>query len=159
MLELLTFVVRWCNSLLALISAYPFFCSLTCDMTSSIPESFSMDDLEKAMETAPNEELLHATVGCNDDDKELSPEFIEGIAQECLEFASAKCPDPLVHKVMAMMIISRMVDWHKGVAIRQLEEDNLESMGAWMRDAGKFQAVMDILCSIAIGPDDFTCNQ
>ena len=116
-----------------------------------------MDELSEMLETAPNEELLHATVGCNDD-KELTPEFIEGIAQECLEFATAKCPDPLVHKVMAMMIIHRMVDWHKGVALRQLDDDNLESMGAWMRDAGKFQAVMDILCSIAIGPDDFTCN-
>jgi hypothetical protein len=55
-----------------------------------------------------------------------------------------------------MMVVSRMVDWHKHVASRQLEEDNQESMGAWMRDAGKFQACMDILCSIAIGPDDFT---
>ena len=52
-------------------------------MTSSIPESFSMDDLEKAMETAPNEEMLHATVGCNDD-KELTPEYIEKIAEEAL---------------------------------------------------------------------------
>ena len=51
-----------------------------------------------------------------------------------------------------------MVDWHKAVAIRQLEEGNQESMGAWMRDAGKFQAVMDILSSIAIGPEDFTCD-
>ena len=127
-------------------------------MTSSIPESFSMDDLEKAMETAPNEELLHATVGCNDD-KELTPEYIENVAQEVLELATDKCPDPLVHKVIAMMVIHRMVDWHKGVAQRQLDDDNLESMGAWMRDAGKFQACMDILCSIAIGPHDFTCNQ
>jgi len=116
-----------------------------------------MDDLEKAMETAPNEELLHATVGCNDD-KEFSPEFIEDVAIKALEEASELCPDPVVHKVMAMMVISRMADWHKGVAIRQLEEGNRESMGAWMRDAGKFQAVMDILCSICIGPTDFTVN-
>ena len=76
-----------------------------------------------------------------------------------LELATAKCPDPLVHKVMAMMVIHRMVDWHKGVAKKQLEDGNEQSMGAWMRDAGKFQACMDILTSIAIGPDDFTCAQ
>lgn len=126
--------------------------------SSSVPDSFSMDDLEKAMETAPNEEMLHATIGCNDD-KEFTPEFIEKIAQECLEAASEKCPDPLVHKVIAMMVICRMVDWHKSVAHRQLDDDNLESMGAWMRDAGKFQACMDILTSVAIGPEDFTCSQ
>ncbi len=45
---------------------------------------------------------------------------------------------------------------HQIAAIKQLEDSNRESMGAWMRDAGKFQACMDILTSIAIGPDDFT---
>lgn len=126
-------------------------------MTSSVPDSFSMDELSNMLENAPQEDDLHAAVD-NSDKQEFSPERIEAIAQECLELASEKCPDPLVHKVMAMMIIHRMVDWHKSVAQRQLDDDNLESMGAWMRDAGKFQACMDILCNIAIGPTDFTCN-
>ena len=126
-------------------------------MTSSVPDSFSMDELSNMLENAPQEEDLH-TAAANSD-KEFTPEFIEKIAQECLEAASEKCPDPLVHKVMAMMIIHRMVDWHKNVAQRQLDDGNLESMGAWMRDAGKFQACMDILCNIAIGPEDFTCSQ
>lgn len=113
-----------------------------------------MDQLSNLLENAQSEDDLHAVA--DNSDKELTPEVIENIAQEALEFATEKCPDPLVHKVMAMMIIYRMVDWHKGVAIKQLEDGNRESMGAWMRDAGKFQACMDILCSIAIGPDDFT---
>ena len=123
-------------------------------MTSSIPESFNMDQLSELLETAQSEDELHTAA--DNSDKELTPEVIEGIAQEALELATEKCPDPLVHKVMAMMVICRMVDWHKGVAIKQLEDGNQESMGAWMRDAGKFQACMDILTSIAIGPDDFT---
>ena len=79
--------------------------------------------------------------------------------RNALEFASKKCPDPLVHKVMAMTVIHRMIQWHRDVALRQLEEGNQASMGAWMRDAGKFQACMDILSSIMIGPDDFTCRE
>ena len=75
-----------------------------------------------------------------------------------LSLLLSKCPDPLVHKVMAMMVICRMVEWHKGVAQVKLEDGNKQSMGAWMRDAGKFQACMDILTSIAIGPDDFTVS-
>ena len=126
-------------------------------MTSSIPESFNMDQLSELLESAQSEDDLHTAA--DNSDKELTPEVVEEIASEALDLATEKCPDPLVHKVMAMMIIHRMVDWHKGVAIRQLEDDNQESMGAWMRDAGKFQAVMDILCSIAIGPNDFTCSQ
>jgi hypothetical protein len=123
-------------------------------MTSSIPESFNMDQLSELLETAQSEEDMHTAA--DNSDKELTPEFIEGVAQEVLELATDKCPDPLVHKVIAMMVICRMVDWHKGVATKQLEDGNQESMGAWMRDAGKFQACMDILTSIAIGPDDFT---
>ena len=126
-------------------------------MTSSIPESFNMDQLSELLETAQSEDELHTAA--DNSDKELTPEVIEGIAQEALELATEKCPDPLVHKVMAMMVIHRMVDWHKGVAKKQLEDGNEQSMGAWMRDAGKFQACMDILTSIAIGPDDFTCAQ
>ena len=130
-------------------------------MTSSIPDSFNLDELSNLLENAPQEEELHAeNCSCNDcDDKqEYTPEFIERVAQETLEAASERCSDPLVHKVMAMMIIHRMVDWHKHVAQRQLDDGNLESMGAWMRDAGKFQACMDVLCNIAIGPDDWTCS-
>jgi len=123
-------------------------------MTSSIPESFNLDQLSELLETAQSEDDMHTAA--DNSDKELTPEFIEGVAQEVLELATDKCPDPLVHKVIAMMVICRMVDWHKGVAIKQLEDGNQESMGAWMRDAGKFQACMDILTSIAIGPDDFT---
>ena len=125
-------------------------------MTSSVPDSFSMDELSNMLENAPQEEDLH-NAASNDDKQEYTPEFIEQVAQDALEAATDRCSDPLVHKVMAMMVVSRMVEWHKNVAIRQLDEDNQTSMGAWMRDAGKFQAVMDILCNIAVGPDDFTC--
>ena len=127
-------------------------------MTSSVPDSFSMDELSNMLENAPQEDDLH-TAASNDDKQEYTPEFIEKVAQETLEAATERCADPLVHKVMAMMIISRMVDWHKHVAERQLDDGNIQSMGAWMRDAGKFQGVMDVLCNIAIGPDDFTCIQ
>ena len=131
-------------------------------MTQSVPDSFSMDELSNLLENAPQEEDLHAeNCSCNscDNKQEYTPEFIEKIASDAIDAATDQCPDPLVHKVMAMMIMSRMVEWHKNVALRQLDNDNVQSMGAWMRDAGKFQGLMDVLCNIAIGPDDFTCSQ
>ena len=123
-------------------------------MTASVPDSFNLDQLSAALENAPSEDDLH-TIADNDD-KELTPEFIESVAEKALDMATQECPDPLVHKVMAMMVIHRMIEWHKGIALKQLEEDNEASMGCWMRDAGKFQAVMDILTNISVGPDDFT---
>ena len=127
----------------------------TVTLMTSIPDSFKMSDLTDMLESAPSEDDLHTAA--DNSEKEFTPEFIESVAQEALEFATNKCTDPLVHKVMAMMIIHRMIEWHKGVAKSQLDDGELSSMGAWMRDAGKFQAVMDILVSIAIGPEDFTC--
>ena len=130
-------------------------------MTSSIPDSFSLDELSNMLENAPHEEDLRAQhsddcPGCPE--CEATPERIEDIANEALDFAASKCDDPLVHKVIAMKVMHNMIQWHKHVAIRQLNEGNEASMGAWMRDAGKFQAVMDILTSVTVGPDDFTCD-
>lgn len=121
-----------------------------------------MDELEKALELAPKEEDLGRAViddaecTCGDD---LSPEFIERIAEDALQYASDKCSDPLVHKVMSMMIIQRMVQWHTLMALAQFEEGNNDSGTCWMRDAGKFQSMLDSLVNITVGPDDFTCTQ
>ena len=125
--------------------------------SSSVPDSFSMDDLEKAMESAPNEELLHATVGCNDD-KECSPDYINHIAQEAIINAGESCPGPLVHKVMMMAICSRMISWHTHMGEMMYEDGNQEAGACWLRDAGKFQSMMDSLVNITVGDDDFTCN-
>ena len=126
-------------------------------MTSSIPDSFNLDELSAFLEDAPQEEELHQAAD-NSDKEELTPEQIEDLADEALSFASEKCGDPLVHKVIAMKVMHNMIEWHKHVALKQLEDGNECSMGAWMRDAGKFQAVMDILTSVTVGPDDWTCN-
>jgi hypothetical protein len=125
-------------------------------MTQSVPDSFSMDELSNMLENAPQEEELHAAA--ENSDKELTPEQIDDIADEALEFASSKCDDPLVHKVIAMKVIHNMIMWHKTVSSKQYDEGNELSGGAWGRDAGKFQAVMDILCNVTVGPDDFTCT-
>ena len=125
-------------------------------MTSSVPDSFSMDELSNMLENAPQEEELHAVAA--NSDKELTPEQIDDLADEALEFASSKCNDPLVHKVIAMKVMHNMIQWHKTVAEKQYAEGHTTSGGCWMRDAGKFQAVMDILCNVTVGPDDFTCS-
>ena len=124
-------------------------------MTQSVPDSFNLDELSAMLENAPQEEDLHTAN--NDDKQEYTPEYIESVAQECLELATEKCKDPLVHKVMAMMIISRMVEWHNNCAERQLEDGSIKSAACWYRDAGKFQAMMDSLVNIGVGPNDFTC--
>ena len=125
-------------------------------MTSSVPESFNMDQLSELLETAQSEDELHQPA--DNSDKELTPEFIEDCATKALDLATELCPDPLVHKVMMMAICSRMIEWHTQTALRQFEEGHEKSGTCWMRDAGKFQAMMDSLVNIGVGPDDFTCE-
>ena len=118
-----------------------------------------MDELSAMLENAPQEEDIHAEhCDCCNDDKDYTPEFIDKVAIEALELASDKCSDPLVHKVIAMMIVSRMISWHNKMAELQIEEGNLESAACWYRDAGKFQSMMDSFVNIGIGPDDYTCS-
>lgn len=129
-------------------------------MTSSIPNGFSTEDLESMLnnarheddcrcdDCAPSGEGPHGDQGLTDD------EVIEA-ASKLIDDSLEVCNDPLFHKVVAMTIVTRLMCWHKEIAEKQESE---QSSGAWMRDAGKLQAVMDIMCSVSVGPNDFTCE-
>ena len=121
---------------------------------SAIPESFNIDELSKMLENAPQEDELHT---CNHD-KEYSEEDFMRVAEEAIKYASDRIPSPTVHKLMMMLIATKMVRWHNSMAEMQLEEGNPESAACWYRDGGKFQAMMDSLTNISVGPDDCFCD-
>ena len=125
-------------------------------MTSSIPESFNLDQLSELLENAPSEDDLHTPA--SNEEKEITPEFIDDCAMKALDFATELCSDPLVHKVMMMMIASRMVEWHTSIGQKQFDADEEMSGICWLRDAGKFQAMLDSLVNIGVGPNDHTCT-
>ena len=122
-------------------------------MTASVPESFSMDDLTAALETAPAEEELRTNL----EKREYSQEYIEQVASDALDMASDLVKDPVVHKVMAMMILNRMATWHSMVGEANYKDGQKETAVCWLRDAGKFQSMMDSLVVISVGDRDFTC--
>ena len=143
----------WNNSLCRLPAAFLFRVLSKEYMTSSIPESFNLDELSKMLETAPQEHELHTS----NDDKEFSEEDFIRVAEEAIDYASKRIPSPTVHKLMMMVIANKMLCWHNNMAEMQLEEGNTESAAAWYRDAGKFQSLANILTNISVGPDDWTC--
>ena len=120
-------------------------------MTSSIPESFNMDDLKSMLESAPKEEDLKKV----DTTQDFSEETVTRIADEAIDYATDRSHGPLVHKVMVCKIICQMIDWHSKMHSVILEDGEEHSALCWARDAGKFQAIMDILTSINVGPEDF----
>ena len=118
-----------------------------------------MDDLSSHLKDAPNEADIHDKCTC--DHSALTDELID-IAHEQLQLTGRMTDDPVgLHKIMAVMIISKMIDFHMNVATSTADMSE-ESTHSWIRDAGKLQAVMNILTTISCGPDDpyvtETCN-
>ena len=64
----------------------------------------------------------------------------------------------MLHKVIALTIIKRLAFWHQTVGENQWDEDK-DMASAWIRDSGKLQAAMQILESVSLGDEDFTCPE
>ena len=127
-------------------------CSFFVYMTSSIPDGISFSDLEALRENAPSEETPTPKTDGPTYDGKTQDEVIE-IAQKYVQKSIDECNDPMVHKIMVLEMLENMIRWHTTAGMEQ-EDDR--SQVCWLRDAGKFQAMCNILTSISCGPDDFT---
>ena len=130
-------------------------------MTSSIPNSFNPDELARLMESAPQEAEVHAhPEGCGCPDcPDKDPDAIDAIANKYLDMAEEAYSSPVTHKVMAMKVICRMIEWHTKMGEEMIKDGEIESGVCWLRDAGKFQSIMNILTNISVGRDDYTCPE
>ena len=140
--------------------------------SSSIPDGFSMGELELLQKAAAEREEAEAAEAAEAEADMTEQEKIEreafgGKTREDIRAAVEKacddvmevCGHPVAHKVMAMQIIVNMIEWHNKRGINFMTEDGETECGAaWLRDAGKFQACMDILTSISLGKEDWTCD-
>ena len=119
-------------------------------MTSSIPDGISFSDLDALRQNAPtDDEAANIKVPTFDGKTQKQvEELASGLVQEAID----KCNDPMVHKAMMIEMLENMIRWHSTVGVDQ-EDDR--STVCWLRDAGKFQAICNILTSISLSPDDF----
>ena len=123
-------------------------------MTQSfnIPDSISPDALEEHLQNATTEDAA---------DKVVTEDQFDDLfdaAEYWVQRASSSSGNPMVvHKLMIVAIVDRMIQFHERVAERINEEDDGPA-AAWLKDAGKFQAIMNILQTIECGPDDPICT-
>ena len=118
-------------------------------MTQSfnIPDSISPEALQEHLENAVVDEPI--------DDL---PEDLFDAAEYWVQRASSSSDNPMiVHKLMIVAIVDRMIQFHERVAER-MDEEGDGPAGAWLKDAGKFQAIINILQTIDCGPDDPICT-
>lgn len=122
-------------------------------MTTSVPDSFNMDQLNAALNTAPQEEDLHKECTCDHSDNSF-PEEINDVAIDILSQAAERIKDPVIFKAIIIHAASNMISWHSDIAEKAIEAEDLDMTMAWARDAGKFQAINNILLSISLGSND-----
>ena len=122
---------------------------------TTTPDGISFSDLQDFIKDAPKE---------TDVQKEALPLYagktaaeLDEIVQRHLTEISEEVNHPLSHKLAAMEIINNMITWHTTVAEKMIEDGEIASAMCWARDAGKFQSCMNILSTVGVGNDDFTC--
>ena len=131
-------------------------------MTQSIPSSFSSDELQELLANARHEDDCQCG-NCpkgegSHGEQGLTNEQVTEIAFDLLSEAADKCDDPIVHKIMFIAIANNMLGWHTKMGLNFAEQADSEQAMGWLRDAGKFQAILNILDTISVGPNDFTCE-
>ena len=121
----------------------------------NVPDGISMDDLTSHFKDAPNEADIHDKCTC---DHSTDTDELLDLAEEQLQLTGRMTDDPVaLHKIMAVMIISKMIEFHMNVATKSDMPER--STHSWIRDAGKFQAIQNILTSISCGPNDPYCPE
>jgi hypothetical protein len=128
---------------------------------STIPNGFSMDDLEAMLQDAP---LENEAPDVSEDEPtgniistskgDFTEEDILELALTCDHALFEECPHPVAHKVLILEILDKMIHWHEQTA---LEKDGIKACG-WAADAGKLHAIKMLLLSVSLGEQDFTCK-
>jgi len=131
-------------------------------MTQSfeIPDGISLDALKAHMESAVSEEELQDTQK-NDTERFFDTSDLTERAIDILDKSTDGLDGQqasILHKMMLHLLAERMLEFHSKCGVKLIEEGETMSAVAWLRDAGKFQAVLNILSTISCGDDDPTCT-
>ena len=126
------------------------------------PSSFNMDDLNKLMESAKPEAEAHAELA-NEQERwswgTASVDDICDMAERVEAFMEEQLDHPILAKVLLDRILIRMIGWHSSCGVQESQEGRHKSALMWGRDAGKFQAIANILDTITVCNDDFTVSR
>ena len=121
-------------------------------MTSSIPSGFSSEELQRMLAEARPEPTEETTLDPKSDDYR---EKLMAAADKFCEMATDEVCDPMIHKAMIVCMCTNFIRFHMTTAEDMLKDGETEMAFAWARDAGKFQAMLNILATVVCGENDF----
>ena len=122
---------------------------------SATPDSISFEDLADLMVNA-QQEVEPVDKEAVLFDGRTSDEVSE-IVKDKLSEMSSLVNHPIVHKLAACEIIHNLMTWHTNAAEHLIEDGETQAAIGWSKDAGKFQAIMNILTTLQVCDEDFTC--
>jgi hypothetical protein len=118
-----------------------------------------MDELQSMLKQASSEDASTSTEEGLYGKQKLTIEQVEELAENCIHDSLEKCNDPMLHKVIALMIVSKFANWHRELGRKICEKGHAyHDAVPWFQDAGKLDAIFEMLISIQIGNNDFTCD-
>lgn len=122
-------------------------------MTASIPNGFSSEELQKLLDNANTEKCT-----CDEPDTDVAKlvlELAENIENAMDNMSTEQgVPPQLLGKVVMLFTCNRMIDWHSHISKKHAERGELDQAVGWARDAGKFQALANILSTIIVDEND-----
>ncbi len=121
-------------------------------MSTSVPDGISFADLQKLAKDAPDDSAIVPTDGPFSG---MSEDELKDLVDTWLENMHEACADPMFAKAILWRIINNMIGWHTEAGKHQFEEGDADSAVCWLRDAGKFQAMGNLLQTVNVGPHDF----
>ena len=124
---------------------------------TTVPNSFNMDQLSEALENAPAE----AEYNVNEKASQLMNDELWDLAHEQVAATGKLTDTPLVfHKAMLLQILGKLQTFHSTMSEHVREEGAPEDVcAAWLKDAGKIQACVNILMTISVDGEDFMLEE
>ena len=122
---------------------------------TATPDSFSAADLAKLLENAPQD-----ITDCAPEPEDRKLRLVE-LAQDLLAEGIKDldgCDAAQLHKIILHILTDHMIEWHSSVSAHAIHDGEHKAAIGWARDAGKFQAIWNILATISVDHDDFTCE-
>ena len=126
-------------------------------MTQSIPDGISFEQLSDLQENAVQEADCHKPAE-EGPYAGLTQEQIEEACGDLIDKMNEICDHPQIAKSMIWHLNDILLAWHTRTGLAEIEDGCPQSVAGWLRDAGKFQAVANILATVSCGPDDYLVN-
>lgn len=121
-------------------------------MDFTVPDKISPDFLQGMLDRA--EELQESETTFDG----FTQSELESLASDALDSVTDKCKNPMVLKIMTLMILNKFIAWHdmSGEHMMHCPDATDSSVASWFKDSGSLVAAGMIITQISVDDNDFT---